>query len=173
MLDLYWAKYDKDKEAKQFIVVTSDDGQTFNIVKVIAASKGLSYGYLLDKIINGTATVRIKVETEDGRYLYSVSIFNNNICDIGFDVSIYPNPIPANVSEVSLQAKARIFNGKFSIKITNSAGCEMKRLELKYKNAIQIKIKTGFLITGIYFVTLTGEDGKTVVLKFVKQSEYN
>jgi Secretion system C-terminal sorting domain len=169
MLDMNWSVLDNAKEAKQFVIEASENGVSFVPVKTIQASGGVSYGYLLEKMENTAVTVRVKAETENGQYLYSETIYKNDICNSGFDVSVYPNPVPSEITELALQAKAGIFNGKYSIKITNSAGSEIKRFEQTYKNAIQIKIKTEFLITGIYFVTLVGEDGKHVILKFVKQ----
>jgi Secretion system C-terminal sorting domain len=168
MLDINWSVFDNAKEAKQFVIETSEDGLTFVPVKTILASGGISYGYLLDKMVNAAVTVRVKAETENGQYLYSEKIYNNNICNTGFDVSIYPNPVQAEVTEVALQAKAGIFNGKYSIRLTNAAGNELKRIEETLKNQVQFKIKTGILPAGIYFITLIGEDEKPIILKLLK-----
>jgi Secretion system C-terminal sorting domain len=168
MLDINWSILDNAKEAKQFVIETSEDGLTFVPVKTIIASGGTSYGYLLEKTANAAVTVRVKAETENGQYLYSEKIYNNNICNTGFDLSIYPNPVQAEITEVALQAKAGIFNGKYSIRLTNAAGNELKRTEETFKNQVQFKIKTGFLPAGTYFVTLIGEDEKPIVLKILK-----
>lgn len=169
MLDINWSVLDIAKEAKQFIIEASEDGINFVAVKTIPASSGISYGYLLDKIANANVTVRVKVETENGQYLYSEKISNNNICNTGFDVSIYPNPVPAEVTEVALQTKAGIFNGKYSIRLSNAAGNELKQTEETFNNQVRVKVKTGFLAAGVYFVTLIGEDQKPIILKLVKQ----
>jgi Secretion system C-terminal sorting domain len=168
MLDINWSVLDNGKEAKQFVIETSEDGLTFVPVKTILSSGGTSYGYLLDKMTNAALTVRVKAETENGQYLYSEKVYNNNICNTGFDISIYPNPVQAEVTEVALQAKAGIFNGKYSIRLTNAAGNELNRTEQTFKNQVQFKIKTGFLPAGTYFVTLIGADEKPIVLKLLK-----
>jgi hypothetical protein len=168
MLDVNWSVLDNAKEAKQFVIETSEDGLTFVSVKTILASGGITYSYLLEKMANVAVTVRVKAETENGQYLYSEKIYNNTICNTGFDVSIYPNPVQTAVTEVALQAKAGIFNGKYSIRLTNAEGKELKRTEETLKNQVAFKIKTGVLPAGIYFVTLIGEDEKPIILKLLK-----
>jgi Secretion system C-terminal sorting domain len=169
VLDLNWSIYDKDKEAKLFVIEASEDGINFVPVKTILASGGVSFGYMLDKIANSVVTVRVKAETENGQYLYSEKIYSNDICKTGFDVSIYPNPVPSEVTEVALQAKDGIFNGKYSVKLSNATGNELKQTEQTFNNQVKVNIKTGILPAGVYFVTLIGEDKKPIVLKLVKQ----
>lgn len=168
LLDINWSVLDNTKEAKQFVIEASEDGINFVPVKTILASNAVSYGYMLDKIANSSVTVRIKVETENGQYLYSEKIYSNDICRSGFDVSVLPNPVPSELTEVSLQAKAGLFNGKYRVRISNAAGKELKQTEETFNNQVKIKIKTGFLPAGVYFVTVIGQDEKPTVLKFVK-----
>jgi hypothetical protein len=168
-IDLRWSVQDKNTVVKQFVIETSNDGVAFNSVQTIAAATNTeSYSYLLEKIEKSTITVRIKAESEIGQFLYSENIFVENICNTGFAISAYPNPMPALVTELTLQAKTGIFNGKYSITLSSANGGEVKRFEETYSNQVQVKLKIGTLPAGIYFITLTGEDKKQSIVKLAK-----
>lgn len=169
MLDLNWAIYDEHKAAERLVIETSTDGTNFEPVQTIPASGGAAYGYMLDKLTASNVTVRIKAETANGQYVYSEKIANNNICKPDFEAAVYPNPVAHEATEATVIAKTGTFNGRYSIKITNANGTEMKRLETSFEKQLQVKITTGIMAAGMYFITLTGEDGKPVSLKLVRE----
>ena len=169
LLDLTWAIYDEDKAADKLVIETAADGINFTPVQTIPASGGAAYGYMLDKLAASNLTVRIKAATDNGQYVYSEKIVNSNNCKPGFEAAIYPNPIAHEATEALVVAKAGIFNGRYSIKVTTASGTEVRRMDATYNNQVQVKVKTGLLAAGMYFVTLTGEDEKPISLKMVKE----
>ena len=169
LLDLNWAIYDEEKAADKLVIETSTDGTNFTPVQTIPASGGVAYGYMLDQLTASNLTVRIKAAKNNGQYVYSEKITNSNICTPGFEAAIYPNPVARDATEATVVAKTGIFNGKYSIKITNAGGTEMRRTEATYNNQVQVKVTTGVMAAGMYFITLTCDDGKPVSLKMVKQ----
>lgn len=168
-LDLNWAIFDEEKLTRRYIIETSDDGISFQTLKTITASALTNYNLLLDGLSKTAMTLRIKAETQSGQFVYSGNVYADNICNTRFEAGLYPNPVPPEVTEVSISAKAGIFNGKYSIAITDISGKELKRTEVTYVNQLQVKFNTGILKGGTYFISITGEDGQPYTLKMVKQ----
>ncbi|MEO7307846.1 MAG: T9SS type A sorting domain-containing protein, partial [Ferruginibacter sp.] len=147
---------------------TSDNGVTFSPVQTIPAGSGIAYGHLLEKIVNQGLTVRIKAESVNGQYVYSDTKTASTTCNNNLEVFLYPNPVAAEITELTLRAKTGIFNGKYNIHITDVGGAEVKRLEATFSNQVQVKLQTGKLAAGIYLIVMTGEDGQQVSLKMVR-----
>lgn len=168
LVDLNWAIYDEDKVIRNYVIETSDNGIAFSPVQTVLSTGRAVYNYLLDRVSNTSLTVRIKAEAENGQYVYSENVFATNICNDAFDISLYPNPVAPEISEVRLLAKAGIFNGKYSIRIRDVMGKEMKQVEATFNNQVEVKWNTGFLTAGTYFITVTAENGKAITVKLIK-----
>jgi len=166
--DLSWAIYDEAKEAKRFVIESSDNGTTFTPVQTLPVGAEAGYSYLLQTMLSQGLTVRIKAEAANGQFVYSDPKSANITCKNDLEIFLYPNPIAADITEVTLRAKTGIFNGKYNIRINDVGGSEMKRLEAIYSNQVQVRLQTGKLPAGTYFIVLTGEDGKQVTLKMVR-----
>ncbi len=170
LLDVKWAIEDKKAEAKEFVIETSNDnGLSFQPAYTLSATGGASFGYLLEKAFKAAVTVRVKAVSENGLYVYSDNITKNDICNTAFEIAVAPNPVPAQVTEVVLVAKAGIFNGKYVVSIINAAGAEVKQLSISTSNQTNVKITTGQISPGVYFIKLADENGKSAVAKLVKQ----
>ena len=169
IIDINWAIFDVDKATRTYTVEVSEDGTNFQAVKTIVANGGNEGSYLLDAAGKKSLTIRVKAETPNGQYVYSNTSVVNNICTGGFEIGLFPNPVPKDVSEVTIQAKSGIFNGKYNIRITDATGKEVRVLNATYDNVVNVKLNTGFITSGSYFVAVTGEDGVTSGLMFVKQ----
>ncbi|MEO6254966.1 MAG: T9SS type A sorting domain-containing protein, partial [Ferruginibacter sp.] len=167
-VELNWAMYDEGKVASQFVIETSANGATFTPVQTIPAGSGIAYSHLLERIINQGLTVRIKAEAANGQYVYSEEKTASTNCKNNLEVFLYPNPVSAETTELTLRAQQGIFNGKYNIRITDVAGAEVKRLEVTYTNQVQVKLQTGKLAAGIYLMVITGEDGQQISLKMVR-----
>jgi len=167
-VNLDWAIYDESKQAKQFVIETSDNGSTFNPVQTIPAGSGISYTHLLEKIINQDLAVRIKVEAANGQYIYSDPRSATTNCKNAVEIFLYPNPIAADITDLTLRAKNGVFNGKYNIRITDVSGAEVKRMEATYTNEVQVKLRTGKLAAGIYTLIMTGEDGQAMTIKMIR-----
>ncbi|HEX2684414.1 MAG TPA: T9SS type A sorting domain-containing protein, partial [Ferruginibacter sp.] len=168
MVDLNWAIYDETKQAKQFVVETSANGSTFTPVQTIPAGQAIAYSQVLDKLQSQDLAVRIKVEAANGQYIYSDEKSAKVNCSQATEIFLYPNPVSAEVAELTLRAKNGVFNGRYEIRITDASGAEVKKLEATYTNEAQVKLKTGKLAAGIYTLILTGEDGQPVTVKMVR-----
>ena len=169
VVGLDWAVFDEDKLVKKYIIEVSDDGINFQPFKTILSNGGSSFSQLLEGLNRKEVTVRIKAVTEDGQFVYSGMVYRGNLCNGKFDIGLFPNPVATDVTEVTLQAKAGIFNGRDSIMMTDAMGKEVKKTEANYTNQLQVSFKTGFISAGTYFVTVTGEDGVASMVRFVKQ----
>ncbi len=64
---------------------------------------------------------------------------------------MYPNPVPTEISEVSILAKAGIFNGKYSIAITDVSGKELQKTNIQPGSTIAY-LDTRTLYNGTYFI---------------------
>lgn len=169
-LELNWKVLDANKEAVLYNIEASEDGINFRTIKTVAASGGPAYNLMLENLTGNSLYVRIKAEAATGQFLYSDVAYIEKICNSGFDVGLYPNPVPAEIKEVMLVAKTGIFNGKYQILLTDVSGKTVQNINVVYANQLQVKIDLGFIITpGVYNLSVKGEDGKTQVLKFVRQ----
>lgn len=168
-LELNWAVFDDEKLARKYSIEVSYDGINFQPARTVLSTGGNSYTILLEGLNRKEVTVRIKAETADGDFVYSGNVYKGNLCNGKFEIGLFPNPVATDVTEVMLQAKAGIFNGKYSIVMTDAMGKEVKRTEANYANQVQVSFKTGFITSGAYMLTVTGEDGVSTVVRFVKQ----
>jgi hypothetical protein len=168
-VDMNWSLFDESKMAKKFTIETSADGINYTAVKTIMATGAGSYNLLLEGINAKSVTVRVKVEAQDGSFVYSTPQLVSNLCSGRFEIGLFPNPVPRDVTELSIIARSGIFNGKYNFKIVDAAGKEIKVIEASYNNQVTVKVGTGMLPAGAYIVNVMGEDGNTVGLKFVKQ----
>jgi Secretion system C-terminal sorting domain len=168
-LDLNWSIFDEEKITRRYIIESSDDGINFRTLKTITASTLSSYNLLVEGLSKTAVTLRIKAEMQSGQFVYSGNVYADNICNTRFEAGIYPNPVPAEVTDISIVARSGIFNGKYSISITDISGKELKRTDVTYINQLQVKLSTGLLKGGTYFVSITGEDDQPYTLKLVKQ----
>ena len=164
-----WSIFDEDKMAKKFTVETSPDGINYTAVKTILATGAGSYNFLLEGVNAKSVTVRVKVEAQDGSFVYSAAQLVSNLCSGAFEIGLFPNPVPRDVNEISIIARSGIFNGKYSFKIIDAAGKEIKVMEASYNNQVSVKVATGLLPAGAYLVNVIGENGQQTGLKFVKQ----
>jgi len=167
--DLNWLVSDEDNITKRFVVETSGDGVNFVANKNVMATGGSSYSTLLDNLSAKSITLRIKAEDNSGGFVYSAPVVLNNLCSSKFELSLYPNPAGREVSELTITAKQGIFNGKYSLKLTDVSGKEVKIAAATYNNQSQVKFATGTLPSGSYFLYVTNEEGVAITLPFVKQ----
>lgn len=170
-VDMNWLIADADKQAKRFIIETSGDGVNFMPVKTIIASGGSSYSFMLDNVSSKNISVRVKAEVIGGGFVYSKPVLVANVCGgPKMEIILYPNPLTRDAQEITLTAKSGVFNGKYSLKLTDAAGKEISTKDATYNNQTEIKYNTGGITSGNYFITVVSEDGQSVSLPFVKVS---
>ncbi|HQY12227.1 MAG TPA: hypothetical protein PK133_08445, partial [Ferruginibacter sp.] len=167
-LDVNWLVSD-DSRIARFIVEHSADGVHFTAGKTMVANGTGSYYSRLENISGGSLFVRIKAEAITGQLRYSDLVAVNNICNGRFELALYPNPVLSDVTELKLVAKEGIFNGKYNIRLMDAAGKEINRKEVQLINQDMVKYMIGYLPGGSYQLMVTGEDGITRNLRFVRQ----
>lgn len=140
-----------------FDVELSGDGFSFHSVGAVAAQgdgPGKSYSYSTPQS-DGLAYYRLKMIDRDGRFVFSnIRTVQMNCQSAGMQLSIYPNPVGVG-EEINISFKStRKDAGK--LVLINQFGQEV------YSRAVQIKvggnllkISTGLLSSGIYYVKLT------------------
>ncbi len=168
-IDMNWSVYDEDKTANKFIIETSADGINFQAVKTISSGGNSAFNWLLEGLSKSALYLRIKAVSVTGQFLYSGILFISDICTNRMELTLYPNPVDIHVNDVSIIAKKGIFDGKYSFRLTDGAGNEVKQMQVTLKNQLQVTFNTGFISSGSYYITVTGEDGKTISLKLLKQ----
>lgn len=167
-LDVNWEVSD-DSRITRFTVENSADGVHFTAGKTVLANGTRSYYSRLENISGGSLFVRIKAEALTGQLRYSDLVAVNNICNGRFELALYPNPVLSDVTELKLVAKEGIFNGKYNILLMDAAGKEINRKEVQLINQEMVKYMIGYLPGGSYQLMVTGEDGITRNLRFVRQ----
>ena len=165
---LNWMVEDQDNELKECIIETSDDGVVFHPFATPGSSSDHSYGFVLRNLPGNTITVRIKAVAYNDLYVYSEQLSVKDICNTDFSFVVTPNPSDQRITEISLIAKEGIFNGKYALSITNSAGEEMKRIVLSYDNQSAVKLNVNGLKAGVYFIRMKAENGKEVIAKMIR-----
>ena len=167
-LNLNWQVSDENK-LTGFVIETAPDGINFTPLKTIPANGTRDYAVRLENITGHHLDIRIKAEAQTGQLVYSSPVAVNNICNGGFGIALYPNPVTGDVAELKLVAKEGLFNGKYNILLLDNNGKEISRKELQLVNQEQVKYMIGFLAGGSYQLAVTGEDGVTRNLRFVRQ----
>jgi len=167
-LDLNWQVSDENK-LTGFVIETAPDGMNFTPLKTIPANGTRNYSLKLENITGSHLDIRIKAEAQTGQFVYSAPVAVNNICNGRFEIALYPNPVTGDVAELKLVAKEGTFNGKYNIRLLDSDGKEISRKDVQLINQDQVKYPIGFLTGGSYQLSVTGADGVTRNLRFVRQ----
>lgn len=167
-LDLNWQVSEENK-LTGFVIETAPDGINFTPLKTIPVNGSRNYFVRLENITGSRLDIRIKAEAQTGQFVYTVPVTVNNICNGRFEISLYPNPVTGDVAELRLVAKEGIFNGKYNIRLLDSDGKEISRKDMQLVSQDQVKYPIGFLTGGSYQLSVTGEDGATRNLRFVRQ----
>ncbi len=166
--DVNWAISDKDHQTVNYYIETSEDGLNFTTERQIPATAETAYHFLLQDLSSKVIAVRIKAESSDGRFSYSEKASISNLCNGRFEIAVYPNPVSKESNNVMINARAGIFNGRYSIRLIDAAGKEIKRTEINTNNQLQVRFFTGVISSGNYVITVTGNDGKPESIPFIK-----
>ena len=158
---LEWATTE-EKNNDHFEVESSTDARNWNVIGFVYSktdNKGseTKYDFTDNMVFTCTHYYRLKQINVDGSYKYSTI---NTINATGHsDIEIYPNPVPDHVTVTGLQSHS-------SIIITNPAG--QIKMSLQSENETVKTVDMSTFASGIYFISVVDEHGKSKSYKVVK-----
>ena len=167
-LDINW-QVSADDNISSYVVETSGNGIDYVPVKTILSNGTKIYNLVLDNIAAGSIYVRIKAEATTGQSIFSYPVKVNNICAGKMELTLFPNPVSTYENELTIAVIEGIFNGSYNIRLLDAKGVEVNRKDAVLVNAKQVKYNTGFIPGGSYQLIVTGEEGVSYSLKFIKQ----
>ena len=154
---------EQEINSSHFIIERSADGRTWQSIASIAAA-GNSNNHLMytayDNLpLNGTSYYRIKQVDKDGRF--QVSVIKNVRFDLGYMVSIAPNPATDFVTITmdkmnSTNSLIQFFDAAGNLVFTEKT------------NQTKRSINTSAFTRGLYFIKITNAD-KVATQKFLLQ----
>jgi hypothetical protein len=157
----------KDTDAEYFEVLASTDNRTFvPIAKVNAVNGQYKYQFTEPQLKKGTNYYRLKIVEKSGIYLYSriVALFYSVQ---GLELISVAPTIVQQQTTVSVVTSDR---SNIQLYVVDAQG---KQLIAKQVSLVQgtnnIPLNTAMLGAGLYYVYAVSSEGKTNVLRFVKQ----
>jgi hypothetical protein len=154
---------EQEFNSSHFIIERSADGQSWqSIARITAAgnsSNHLSYTAYDNFPLNGTGYYRIKQVDVDGKF--QVSVVRNVRFDLGYSVSVAPNPAKDYVT-ITMD---KINSGATSVQVFNAAG----NLVIAEKtNLATLTVNTSAMPRGLYFIKFSNA-GEVAVQKVLLQ----
>jgi len=157
---LSWATA-SEVNSSGFAVERSKDARNWTEIGFVASKansgKELSYSFLDEQPMNGDNFYRLKQLDMDGSIEYS------QVQLVRFDkvhqLHIVPNPTNSNFVVKGLR-------GNNTIAVTNVAGQEL--LKVRTETVGEQLVQIAHLSAGMYFVTITNDDGSSEIHKVVK-----
>ena len=156
-----------------FEIQHSSDGNNFfkigfAFTKAINGSSAsrLSYNYTCISFVYGTNYYRLKQIDKDGKFSYSniVVLKNNNPYVTG--LSVYPSPAK-NVLNVKISSTENI---KTTLLVIDGTGKLIMYKAINTGNGESIiPLDISHLLAGTYLLKMKGRNGKTSIIKFIKE----
>jgi Secretion system C-terminal sorting domain len=114
--------------------------------------------------------VRIKSIDLDGKFQYSEIRKLSGICNSEEGLSVYPNPVPKNVSSFYIEKSNGVFNGIYAISILDMTGKLIKNTEVKLANVNRFNYNMGTVSAGQYLIKIFNSRTNSLnILKVIKQ----
>ena len=160
---------DNEINMKDYTVEHSADGITFAGIGIRSASTGsggrASYSYQHANALAGVNYYRVKGTGINGGVQYT-SIVKVSPLGGNNDISIYPNPVKDK--KINLVFDKNLF-GSYRIEIINNIGQKLysEKAELQINNVIRTIFLHPNTPAGIYNVTLTDKDLKTITKSII------
>ncbi len=149
----------------------SKDGRAFTKTGEITAATKPHYQYKF-AISESTKAkdifFRIKAIDKDNSVKYSETKSVKGLCDNEWAVSVYPNPANAE-TKITINSNRGSFNGKYDIHLLDMTGRLVMKKEISAVNVNQLKLETGNLSKGQYFIQVENQNrGESSILKWQK-----
>lgn len=158
---------DNSSTAKNFEVLKSLDGNTFNSLKnILGIRNSTSYQTLDVKLSPGTTYYQLKITDEDGTISYSkIAAVNNG--SYAFKLStLSPNPVKSTTT-LSITS---LNNTKVTLTVVASNGATILNQNVSFQKGNNIfSLNFSNLATGLYYIYGTDKMGKSNVIKFIKE----
>jgi hypothetical protein len=165
-VEVEW-KVASEQNIASYVVERSENGRDFNAIGT-TPSKGSStsevvYSFMDLRPVTGIAYYRVKSVDIAGVNKYTAVVKINSSKQASM-LSVYPNPVKAQLNLVVSNSETF---GKASSVISNVQG---KIIQLSYIQGSNgnYKIDVSSLTPGMYFITLTNNNGERLMEKFMK-----
>ncbi len=156
----------------KYEVEISADLNNFEKIGLLQATNASSYTYTFNvpaKYQVPTCLVRIKAIDIDGKFQYSEIRKLSAVCNLKSTVSLYPNPVPRNISTVTIEKNNGFFNGKYIISLFDFTGKQILQKELTLINTARIIYDVEAIASGQYLIKLFKKETENLeVLKVIK-----
>ncbi len=163
---------ENEVNVSHYEIEASKDGINFRKMGQTAARNSINYSYifpLTDVIKAALIQVRVKSVDKDGKVQYTETKSVKGTCDGSLAISLYPSPLPAQQTMLTIRADEGIFNGRLSVSLTDITGKLLGNKNINLNNARQFNYETGYLAAGQYLIKVQGNDSDApVVLRFQK-----
>lgn len=168
---VFW-KFDNSSNAVKFDLEKSSNGADFSFVTSLpaaASNTGHLYFYNDQAPFTGNNFYRIKVTTASGRITYSEIInIPNKMKQQGMDINfIQPNP----AKESAIIGVFSEIQASVQLTVTDAAGRKvMESKETVAKGLNRIKINTGAISAGVYFIKVyDAKNNSTIIKRLIKE----
>jgi hypothetical protein len=156
-----------EQNISSYAVERSDNGRDFFLIGT-TPSKGnstseVAYSYLDTRPLDGVTYYRVKSIEQSGQGKYTNVVKVNSSKTLSM-LSLYPNPVRSQLN-ISISNNATF--GKASYSISNIQGKIIQQSYIQGINGIHL-LDVSSLAPGIYFITLTNQDGERLMEKFIK-----
>ncbi len=156
----------------RYEVEISANLNNFEKIGSLPATNASGYNYIFnvpEKYQVPTCLVRIKSIDYDGKFQYSEIRKLSSICDVKSTVSLYPNPVPKNISTVTIEKNNGLFNGKYIISLFDYTGKQILQKEITLINTAKLYYDVEGMASGQYLIKLFKKETEaSEVLKVLK-----
>ena len=157
---------------KQYELELSSNVSTFEKVMVVNATNAKRYIFnfaLTEKFNVKQLYYRIKSIDVDGKVQYTNIKQISGLCSNHTGITLYPNPVQKNETQVYLQKNNGLFNSVYTLIITDALGKLVQSKVLKLNNVNQFNIATNALASGQYLIKLiNNKDNNIEYVKLIK-----
>ncbi len=153
-------------------IEASKDGIFYQKMGQLPADNRINYKYtfpLTANIQTSTLQIRVKSVDRDGKLQYTAVKSVKGTCTDKLSIGLYPNPVPRDYTNITIQAEEGLFNGTVSLTLLDITGKLLNTKRINLSNAQQFTYATGTLAAGQYLLKIqAGENEAPVVLRFQK-----
>lgn len=165
-------KIENEINVSRYEIEISADLNNFEKMGLLQATNANSYIHTFsvpEKYQVPTCLVRIKAIDIDGKFQYSEIRKLSGICELKSKVTLFPNPIPKNISTVTIEKNNGFFNGKYIISLFDFTGKQIRQKEITLMNMVRINYDIEGIAAGQYLIRLFKKETEDFeVLKVLK-----
>jgi hypothetical protein len=154
---------DPDFGVTNMVLERSDDGITFDTLKIISGTQQVTGEYSDLAPLPGENYYRLRVQNSNGSVQYSKVVVLNRV--ESFALNVYPNPAGPELNIEILSNEP----GTYGVSIHNSFGQKVLQKEITVVSRKHVEtISIGGFMRGVYYVAAYGKDSKRIKSATIK-----